>query len=54
MSPTAADDWVLDEAEGLLDADGRRERLEKVVADLKPARSIPSPTPPRAIGLRSS
>jgi len=29
------DDWVLDEAEALLDMDGRRERLERVVADLQ-------------------
>ena len=35
MSQFAADDWVLDEAEALLDSDGRRERLERVVADLQ-------------------
>lgn len=34
MSQPIEDDWVLDEAEALLDADGRRERLERVVADL--------------------
>ena len=34
MSQSAEDDWVLDEAEALLDTDGRRERLELVVADL--------------------
>jgi hypothetical protein len=28
------DDWILDEAEALLVMDGRRERLERVVADL--------------------
>lgn len=33
--PTHQDDWVLDEAEALLDVDGRRERLETVVADLQ-------------------
>jgi hypothetical protein len=35
MSQSAADDGVLDEAEALLDMDGRRERLELVVADLQ-------------------
>ncbi len=34
MSQPAADDWVLDEAEALLDTDGRRERLERVAAGL--------------------
>jgi len=34
MSQSIDDDWVLDEAEALLDMDGRRERLERVVADL--------------------
>lgn len=34
MSQSVEDDWVLDEAEALLDMDGRRERLELVVADL--------------------
>jgi hypothetical protein len=34
MSQPIEDDWVLDEAEALLDMDGRRERLEQVVADL--------------------
>ena len=33
MSQSIEDDWVLDEAEALLDMDGRRERLERVVAD---------------------
>jgi hypothetical protein len=35
MSQPVQDDWVLDEAEALLDMDGRRERLERVVADLQ-------------------
>ena len=35
MSQPVQDDWVLDEAEALLDMDGRRERLELVVADLQ-------------------
>ena len=35
MSQPVQDDWVLDEAEALLDMDGRRERLEQVVADLQ-------------------
>jgi hypothetical protein len=34
MSQPIEGDWVLDEAEALLDMDGRRERLERVVADL--------------------
>ena len=34
MSQSIEDDWVLDEAEALLDMDGRRERLERVVANL--------------------
>src|SRR5690348_4666433 len=32
MSRSVDDDWVPDEAEALLDMDGRRERLEQVVA----------------------
>ena len=35
MSQPVEDDWVLDEAEDLLDMDGRRERLELVVAGLR-------------------
>ena len=35
MSQPVHDDWVLDEAEALLDVDGRRERLDLVVADLE-------------------
>ena len=35
MSRSVEDDWVLDEAEALLDMDGRRERLELVVAGLQ-------------------
>jgi hypothetical protein len=35
MSRSAEGDWVLDEAEALLDMDGRRERLELVVASLQ-------------------
>ena len=39
--PTHQDDWVLDEAEALLDMDGRRERLERVVADLQSGKVEP-------------
>jgi hypothetical protein len=39
--PTHQDDWVLDEAEALLDMDGRRERLERVVADLQSGQAEP-------------
>jgi hypothetical protein len=35
MSRSVEGDWVLDEAEALLDMDGRRERLELVVAGLR-------------------
>jgi hypothetical protein len=35
MSRSVEDDWVLDEAEALMDMDGRRERLELVVAGLQ-------------------
>ena len=35
MSRSSGDDWVLDEAEALLDMDWRRERLELVVAGLR-------------------
>jgi len=35
------DDWVLDEAEALLDMDGRQERLERIVADLQSGRVQP-------------
>jgi hypothetical protein len=35
MSQPIEGDWVLDEAEALLGMDGRRERLEEVVADLE-------------------
>jgi hypothetical protein len=35
VSNSVDGDWVLDEAEALLDMDGRRERLEKVVASLE-------------------
>ncbi|HEY2575223.1 MAG TPA: hypothetical protein VGI74_02835 [Streptosporangiaceae bacterium] len=36
MSQSIEDDaWVLDEAEALLDMDGRRERLDRVIADLQ-------------------
>ena len=41
MSQPAPDDWVLDEAEALLDMDGRRERLELVVADLQNGETQP-------------
>jgi hypothetical protein len=41
MSQSAPDDWVLDEAEALLDMDGRRERLELVVADLQNGETQP-------------
>jgi hypothetical protein len=35
MSRSIEDDWVLEEAEALLGMDGRRERLEQVVAALQ-------------------
>ena len=41
MSHPIEDDWVLDEAEALLDMDGRRERLERVVADLHSSKVQP-------------
>jgi hypothetical protein len=41
MSQPARDDWVLDEAEALLDMDGRRERLDLVVADLQSGKVTP-------------
>ena len=41
MSQPVEDDWVLDEAEALLEMDGRRERLELVVADLQSGKIKP-------------
>jgi hypothetical protein len=41
MSQSVEDDWVLDEAEALLDMDGRRERLDLVVADLQSGKVTP-------------
>jgi hypothetical protein len=41
MSQPVEDDWVLDEAEALLDMDGRRERLDLVVADLQSGKIQP-------------
>jgi hypothetical protein len=41
MSQPVQDDWVLDEAEALLDMDGRRERLDLVVADLQSGKIQP-------------
>ena len=41
MSQPVHDDWVLDEAEALLDVDGRRERLDLVVADLQSGKVQP-------------
>ena len=41
MSQPVQDDWVLDEAEALLDMDGRRERLDLVVADLQSGKVTP-------------
>ena len=41
MSQSIDDDWVLDEAEALLDMDGRRERLDLVVADLQSGKVTP-------------
>ena len=42
MSQSSEDEvWVLDEAEALLDMDGRRERLELVVADLQSGKIQP-------------
>jgi hypothetical protein len=42
MSRSAEGDWVLDEAEALLDMDGRRERLELAVAGLQSGRIQPA------------
>ena len=42
MSGSAEDDRVLDEAEALLDMDGRRERLELVVAGLQGGKVQPA------------
>ena len=41
MSESIEDDWVLDEAEALLDMDGRRDRLERVAADLQSGKVQP-------------
>ena len=41
MSQSIENNWVLDEAEALLDMDGRRERLELVVADLQSGKIQP-------------
>lgn len=41
MSQPVEDDWVLGEAEALLDTDGRRERLDLVVADLQSGKVQP-------------
>jgi hypothetical protein len=41
MSQSVEDEWVLDEAEALLDTDGRRERLERAAADLQSGRVQP-------------
>ena len=41
MSQSIEDDWVLDEAEALLDMNGRQERLERAAADLQSGRVQP-------------
>jgi hypothetical protein len=41
MSQPVEDDWVFVEAEALLDMDGRRERLELVVAGLQSGKVQP-------------
>jgi len=41
MSRSVEGDWVLDEAEALLDMDGLRERLELAVIDLQSGRIQP-------------
>jgi hypothetical protein len=41
MSQPIEDDWVLDEAEALLDMDGRRERLGLVVTGLQSGEILP-------------
>jgi hypothetical protein len=41
MSQSIEDDWVLDEAEALLDMDGRRDRLERVASDLQSGKVQP-------------
>ena len=42
MSQPVEDEWVLDEAEALLDTDGRRERLERAAADLQSGKVQPA------------
>jgi hypothetical protein len=42
MSRSAGDDGVLDEADALLDMDGRRERLELVVVGLQSGKIRPA------------
>jgi len=42
MSRSVQDDWVLQEAGALLDMDGRRERLELVVAGLQSGKIQPA------------
>jgi len=39
--PLPHDDWVLDEAEALLGADGHREHLARVVGDLRSGKIQP-------------
>lgn len=41
MSHSGEDGWVLDEAEALLDMDGRRDRLELVVVNLQSGKIQP-------------
>ena len=41
MSRSVEDDWVLDEAEALLDMDSRRERLELAVDGLQSGEILP-------------
>jgi hypothetical protein len=54
MSRSVEGDWVLDEAEALLDMDGRRERLELAVVACRAAGSSLSATRPRVNGSRSA
>jgi hypothetical protein len=42
MSRSVEDEWVLAEAEALLDVDGRRERLELIVAGLQSGKIQPA------------
>ena len=54
MSQPVQDDWVLDEAEGLLDMDGRGSAWTRLLPTCKAVRSSRSTRPPRATGSSSA